>query len=131
MKNNKTTTYELLNQIPCTRRILLSGTPLQNDLNEFYSMVNFTNKNVIGKYKIFTKYYESPILIGREPYALDSEINQGQKMSGWVLIPMPCVLPWLLVANASVRIHALAKDASNPNADGDGVLFSAKGFSFL
>jgi len=29
------------------RRILLSGTPMQNDLNEFYSMVNFTNPGVL------------------------------------------------------------------------------------
>ncbi|CAN0025642.1 unnamed protein product, partial [Discosporangium mesarthrocarpum] len=30
----------------CRRRVLLSGTPMQNDLEEFFAMVDFTNPGV-------------------------------------------------------------------------------------
>jgi hypothetical protein len=40
LKNSKTSTYKELNANPCKRRLLLSGTPLQNDLDEFYAMVD-------------------------------------------------------------------------------------------
>lgn len=35
-------------QFPCKKRILLSGTPIQNDLQEFYTLVNFVNPGVLG-----------------------------------------------------------------------------------
>lgn len=40
LKNSETATTKTLAQLDCRRRILLSGTPLQNDLEEFFSMVN-------------------------------------------------------------------------------------------
>ena len=81
LKNDQTRTYLELNKIKCLRRILLSGTPLQNDLNEFYAMINFTNPNVIGRKQTFNRYYQVPILEGREPYALDSDVKLGMKRS--------------------------------------------------
>lgn len=40
-------------------------------------MVNFTNPNVLGDRKKFRKYYELPILHGREPGATDKESELG------------------------------------------------------
>jgi DNA repair and recombination RAD54-like protein len=77
LKNAKTATYASLDGIKCRRRILLSGTPLQNDLDEFYAMINFTNRGVIGERKAFRKYYELPILAGREPDASEAESKVG------------------------------------------------------
>ena len=37
-----------LSQLACRRRVLLSGTPMQNDLNEFFAMVDFTNPDLLG-----------------------------------------------------------------------------------
>lgn len=62
LKNAKTSTYSALDALPCKRRLLLSGTPMQNDLDEFFAMVNFTNRNVLGDRRSFRKYYELPIL---------------------------------------------------------------------
>ena len=45
----------------------------QNDLEEFYSMVHFTNPNVLGNKSKFRRHYQSPILLGREPDSTDSE----------------------------------------------------------
>nr|PNR53914.1 hypothetical protein PHYPA_007589 [Physcomitrium patens] len=71
LKNDKTLTNQALASLPCFRRVLLSGTPMQNDLEEFYAMVNFTNPGVLGNASTFRKYYENPILTGREPDATD------------------------------------------------------------
>lgn len=43
LKNDATLTNRALDALPCKRRVLLSGTPLQNDLAEFFAMVDFTN----------------------------------------------------------------------------------------
>uniref|UniRef100_A0A0D9VLE4 DNA repair and recombination protein RAD54 n=1 Tax=Leersia perrieri TaxID=77586 RepID=A0A0D9VLE4_9ORYZ len=58
LKNDQTLTNKALAALPCKRRILLSGTPMQNDLEEFFSMVNFTNPGVLGDATYFRRYYE-------------------------------------------------------------------------
>lgn len=71
LKNDQTLTNRALGSMHCKRRVLLSGTPLQNQLQEFYSMVNFCNPGVLGSPTEFRKTYERPILAGREPDATD------------------------------------------------------------
>jgi hypothetical protein len=39
LKNDETQTSQCLNKLQTRRRVLLSGTPLQNDLEEFFAMV--------------------------------------------------------------------------------------------
>jgi DNA repair and recombination RAD54-like protein len=43
LKNRENQTSMALSSIPCKRRVLLTGTPMQNDLEEFFAMVDFTN----------------------------------------------------------------------------------------
>ncbi|KAK1315418.1 DNA repair and recombination protein RAD54 [Acorus calamus] len=73
LKNDQTLTNKALAALPCSRRILLSGTPMQNDLEEFFSMVNFTNPGILGDAAYFRRYYEAPIICGREPLATVEE----------------------------------------------------------
>ena len=81
LKNSKTSTYGALDALPCRRRVLLSGTPLQNNLDEFYAMINFTNGGVLGDRRMFRRYYEQPILVGREPQADSEEQREGMERS--------------------------------------------------
>ena len=77
LKNSENQTSKALNSLPVKRRILLTGTPMQNDLQEFYSMVDFTNPGILGTCEEFRRNYMYPILRGREPDATD---RQKQKM---------------------------------------------------
>ncbi|WRX13220.1 SNF2 [Theobroma cacao] len=73
LKNDQTITNRALAALSCKRRILLSGTPMQNDLEEFFAMVNFTNQGILGDVAYFRRYYEAPIICGREPTASEEE----------------------------------------------------------
>lgn len=55
LKNCENQTYLALMGLQTKRRILLSGTPIQNDLTEYYSLVNFVNP---GKFHYFHSAYE-------------------------------------------------------------------------
>ncbi|CAM8994178.1 unnamed protein product [Rhodiola kirilowii] len=81
LKNDQTLTNRALASVPCKRRILLSGTPMQNDLEEFFAMVNFTNPGVLGDAVHFRRYYEAPIVSGREPTATEEERKIGYERS--------------------------------------------------
>ncbi|XP_027362727.1 protein CHROMATIN REMODELING 25 [Abrus precatorius] len=81
LKNDQTITNRALAALPCKRRILLSGTPLQNDLEEFFAMVNFTNPGILGDITHFRRYYEAPIICGREPAATAEEKKLGAERS--------------------------------------------------
>jgi len=50
-----------------TRIIHLTGTPVQNDLQEFYSIVEFVNPGILGTSAAYRKIYEEPILRSRQP----------------------------------------------------------------
>lgn len=47
LKNSDNQTSKALNSLPVKRRVLLTGTPMQNDLQEFFAMVDFTNPGVL------------------------------------------------------------------------------------
>ncbi|KAJ4716327.1 protein CHROMATIN REMODELING 25 [Melia azedarach] len=81
LKNDQTLTNRALAALSCKRRVLLSGTPMQNDLEEFFAMVNFTNPGILGDAAYFRRYYETPIICGREPTATEEEKKLGTERS--------------------------------------------------
>jgi DNA repair and recombination protein RAD54B len=58
-------------------RIILSGTPMQNDLSELYEMVDFVNPGLLGTANTFKKEFEGPILKSRQPEASRKDIEKG------------------------------------------------------
>lgn len=45
----------------------LKGTPVQNDLQEFYAIIEFVNPGILGSSTAYRKVYEEPILRSRQP----------------------------------------------------------------
>ncbi|EEY57661.1 DNA repair and recombination protein RAD54 [Phytophthora infestans T30-4] len=81
LKNANSQINKALSSLACRKRVLLSGTPMQNDLEEFFAMVDFTNPNILGTPSEFRKNYLGPILIGREPDSTDRERQVAQSCS--------------------------------------------------
>ncbi|CAG9464127.1 unnamed protein product [Pedinophyceae sp. YPF-701] len=79
LKNPGTQTNRALSAMDCKRRVMLTGTPIQNHLDEFYAMVSFANPGVLGDPGEFRSRYEAPILAGREPGAPDDVAELGRK----------------------------------------------------
>ena len=48
LKNSENQTYQALVNLNAERRILLSGTPIQNDLLEYFSLLHFVNRGILG-----------------------------------------------------------------------------------
>lgn len=77
LKNGDSLTFSALNSLRCERRVILSGTPIQNDLSEYYSLLNFANPGYLGSRNEFRKNFENFILRGRDADATDSEREKG------------------------------------------------------
>ncbi len=60
------------------RRIILSGTPLQNDLGEFFTAIDFVNPGLLGQRSAFKRTFEGPIMRSRQPDASESELEKGE-----------------------------------------------------
>ncbi|CAE6493144.1 unnamed protein product, partial [Rhizoctonia solani] len=73
LKNSENLTFKTLNELNCKRRVILSGTPIQNDLSEYFSLLNFANKDYLGTKNDFRKNFENAIVRGRDADASDKE----------------------------------------------------------
>ncbi|KAG1057122.1 hypothetical protein G6F46_002799 [Rhizopus delemar] len=73
LKNSESLLFQELNSLPVTKRVILSGTPIQNDLSEYYSLLDFANPGLLGTPSEFRRNYENPILRGRDADASEKE----------------------------------------------------------
>ena len=79
LKNGDSQTFTALNGLNVDRRVILSGTPIQNDLTEYFSLLNFANPNLLGTRMEFRKKYELPILRGRDAAGTDADRKKGDE----------------------------------------------------
>jgi DNA repair and recombination protein RAD54B len=74
--NNKA--MQAIQSLNTERRIILSGTPLQNDLGEFFTAIDFVNPGLLGQRAAFKRTFEVPIVRSRQPDASESELEKGE-----------------------------------------------------
>uniref|UniRef100_A0A4W4EK99 RAD54 like n=1 Tax=Electrophorus electricus TaxID=8005 RepID=A0A4W4EK99_ELEEL len=79
LKNSDNQTYQALNAMKAARRVLISGTPIQNDLLEYFSLVHFVNTGILGTAQEFKRRFEFPILKGRDADASDRDRCAGEE----------------------------------------------------
>ncbi|KAG0589830.1 hypothetical protein KC19_1G051700 [Ceratodon purpureus] len=74
-------TIDALVGLQCPRKILLTGTPVQNDLNEFYAMIDFANPGLLGPLSAFKRIFAEPIEFSQDRTASLEEQKLGKARS--------------------------------------------------
>jgi SWI/SNF-related matrix-associated actin-dependent regulator of chromatin subfamily A member 5 len=57
LKNSESENYKAAWKFKCQRRLLLTGTPLQNDLGELWSLLNLTMPKVFGNKDLWNEMF--------------------------------------------------------------------------
>ncbi|KAM0889103.1 hypothetical protein ACQ4PT_027912 [Festuca glaucescens] len=73
IKNINSQITGLMNKIHSKKKILLTGTPIQKDLMDLYSLLNFISPGLLGDEATFRKKYLRPISLGRYANAAETE----------------------------------------------------------
>ncbi|CAL5874418.1 uncharacterized protein PFLUO_LOCUS8714 [Penicillium psychrofluorescens] len=79
LKNKESLTWTALNSLNVNRRVILSGTPIQNDLSEYFALLNFANPDLLGSQNEFRKKFELPILRGRDAAGTEEDRKKGDE----------------------------------------------------
>ncbi|XP_043248205.1 TATA-binding protein-associated factor 172 [Colletes gigas] len=77
IKNGKTKSAKATKRLHANHRLILSGTPVQNDVLELWSLFDFLMPGFLGTEKQFAAKYSRPILACREPKAGPKEQEAG------------------------------------------------------
>ncbi|KAK7399357.1 hypothetical protein VNO78_10539 [Psophocarpus tetragonolobus] len=93
IKNPSTQRAKSLLEIPSAHRIIISGTPLQNNLKELWALFNFCCPELLGDNKWFKEKFEKPILRGNDKHASDREKRIGSSVAKEL---RDCIHPYFL-----------------------------------
>ncbi|KAI9293362.1 hypothetical protein K502DRAFT_293841, partial [Neoconidiobolus thromboides FSU 785] len=77
IKNGKTKITKAIKQIKANHRLILSGTPIQNNVLELWSLFDFLMPGFLGTEKSFNEMYSKPILASREAKSSSKEQEAG------------------------------------------------------
>lgn len=71
IKNPDTEQTKAIKSLKSDIKIAMSGTPVENRLSEFWSILNFTNKGYLGSLSKFTNDFTKPIQLDHDQNKLD------------------------------------------------------------
>ncbi|KAL1131031.1 hypothetical protein AAG570_012268 [Ranatra chinensis] len=77
IKNGKTKVSIAIKQLNANHRLILSGTPIQNNVLELWSLFDFLMPGFLGTEKQFNARYSKPILASRDPKSSSKEQEAG------------------------------------------------------
>ncbi|EMG49407.1 hypothetical protein G210_5820 [Candida maltosa Xu316] len=76
LKNSANKVLNHLIKLNIPRKIVLTGTPIQNELVEFHTLISFLNPGVLPDLKTFQKNFINPISRSRDVNCFDPEMKQ-------------------------------------------------------
>ncbi|XP_022080347.1 TATA-binding protein-associated factor 172-like isoform X2 [Acanthaster planci] len=77
IKNGKTKLAKAIKQLSAAHRLILSGTPIQNNVLELWSLFDFLMPGYLGTEKQFTARYAKPIIQSRDAKSSSKEQESG------------------------------------------------------
>ncbi|XP_076904169.1 protein CHROMATIN REMODELING 20-like [Bidens hawaiensis] len=75
IKNTQADTTQALKLVKCQRRIALTGSPLQNNLMEYYCMVDFVREGFLGSSQEFRNRFQNPIENGQHANSTSKDVK--------------------------------------------------------
>ena len=81
LKSSDSKLVRLLHQVRTKRRVILTGTPLQNNLMEYYTMLDFVKPNLLGSAAEFRNRFINPIKNGQHSDSTDADVILMKKRS--------------------------------------------------
>jgi len=61
IKNPNSKIYEAITEIKCNKKLVLTGTPIENSLMDLWAQMNFVNKGLLGNLTFFKRHFITPI----------------------------------------------------------------------
>ncbi|GAB6020126.1 DNA excision repair protein ERCC-6-like [Chamberlinius hualienensis] len=112
---NPTKCRTAVNNIPAKVRIILTGTPIQNNLSELWSLFDYVHHGtLLGTHKTFKTEYETPITRSREKNATASERRYGEELAR---VLMDRVRPYLLRRTKAEVLNRSGKEQQSTVKD--------------
>ncbi|XP_024028985.1 protein CHROMATIN REMODELING 24 [Morus notabilis] len=93
IKNPSTQRAKSLLVIPSAHRIIISGTPIQNNLKELWALFNFCCPELLGDKQGFKERFENAILRGNDKNASERERRIGSEVAKEL---RECIRPYFL-----------------------------------
>ncbi|XP_017776829.1 PREDICTED: transcriptional regulator ATRX homolog isoform X2 [Nicrophorus vespilloides] len=81
LKNGNATRSKMIKMVKTKRKIILTGTPMQNNLREYYHMVQIVKPNLLGTLKEYTNRFVNPIINGQYGDSTKEDIQIMKKRS--------------------------------------------------
>ncbi|CAF4738111.1 unnamed protein product [Rotaria sp. Silwood1] len=106
LKNAQTALAKCLSKIKTSRRIVLTGTPLQNNLIEYYCMVSFIKPNLLGSQSEYINRFVNPIQNGQHRDSNEQDVLLMKRRA--------CVLHELLTGFVDRKDYSLLQEYLPP-----------------
>ncbi|XP_030603016.1 transcriptional regulator ATRX-like isoform X2 [Archocentrus centrarchus] len=127
LRNDASNISKAMNIIRTQRRVVLTGTPLQNNLVEYHCMVSFIKKNLLGSLGEFRNRFINPIQNGQCADSTPKDVRIMKKRAHVLHAMLDGCVQGYFAKKSKSKAAALVNDAETPVANTEGGLKENKG----